>query len=74
MLKKFATQIDADVIEQLKILAHKDGRQIQYLIGEALKDYIIKRIQGKARPSILQNLQQHQTLFKSVYETLSDRP
>ena len=36
---KFATQLSADVLMQLKETAKKEGRQIQAVLDEALREY-----------------------------------
>lgn len=46
--QKFATQIDENLLEQLRAIAHKDGRQIQAIVEDALSSYLKARGQNPA--------------------------
>ena len=35
---KFATQLSSDVLAELRQMAHEEGRQIQSILDEALKE------------------------------------
>ena len=37
---KFATQLSPDVLAELRQMAHEEGRQIQSILDEALREYI----------------------------------
>lgn len=73
-LVKFATQVDALVLADLRSMAHADGRNVQTLVGEALATYIANRKQGFVRPEILQSLQTSTLTFGSVYKALTQQP
>ena len=48
--EKFATQIDKDVLADVRMLAKDEGRQLQAIVEEALTALLGGRRQGKARP------------------------
>lgn len=73
MLQKFATQVDDRLVEELKKLARAEGRQIQALIGEALQEYVARKLQGKTRPEVLEHFQKSTLQFGSVYQSLLDK-
>jgi len=47
--QKFATQVDADLLDAVRGLAREEGRQVQSLIDEALADLVEKRRSAKPR-------------------------
>ena len=47
-LKKFSTQVDAEILSAVRTLAKTEGRTFQSLMGEALADLIDKH--GIAKP------------------------
>ena len=68
---KFATQADPAVLETLRTIAASEGRQIQALVDEALRDYI-ERKQGKApRKHVMQALQASMRQYDSLYKELA---
>lgn len=73
MLQKFATQVDDKILETLRTMAREDGKKIQALIGEALVDYINRRMQGYVRPQVMSHHQQSAAQFGDVYKRLLKR-
>lgn len=69
-LSKFATQADPKVLEQVRAIAAKEGKQLQTVIDEALRDFIEKRKRGKPRPEILtafgESLAEYEALYKEL--------
>lgn len=67
---KFASQADASVLAELRALAEADGRQLQALIDEALRDYLEKRKSGRARPKVMDalrdSLREHDALYREL--------
>ena len=45
--EKFATQVNAETLAEVRGLAETEGRQLQSLIDEALSDLLEKRRQSK---------------------------
>lgn len=68
---KFATQADPEVLETLRLMAADEGRQIQALLDEALREYI-ERKQGRTpRKHVLQALNASMAQYDPLYRELS---
>ena len=68
---KFATQADPDLLATLRQIAGDEGRQLQSLVDEALREYV-ERKQGKApRKHVMQALQASMSQFDGLYQELS---
>ena len=69
-LAKFATQADPKVLKEVRAIAANEGKQLQAVIDEALRDFIDKRKRGKPRPEILtafgESLAEYDTLYKEL--------
>ncbi|MDR2881175.1 MAG: hypothetical protein LBV29_04670 [Azoarcus sp.] len=68
---KFATQADPEVLAALRKIAGQEGRQLQALIDEALRDYIEQK-QGKSpRRHVVQALHDSMVQYDSLYRELA---
>lgn len=68
---KFATQADPNLLAALRKIAGDEGRQLQSLVDEALREYI-ERKQGTApRKHVMQALQASMRQFDGLYRELS---
>jgi hypothetical protein len=66
-----ATQADPDRLATLRKIAGDEGRQLQSLVDEALREYVDRK-QGKApRRHVMQALQASMSQFDSLYRDLS---
>jgi len=66
---KFATQADAAVLEALRAMAAHEGRHIQALVDEALREYL-ERKQG-TRKHVMQAFQNSMVKYDSLYKKLA---
>lgn len=66
---KFATQLSPDVLMQLREIAKKEGRQIQAVLDEALREYFQSR-QQRPRSHVMKalraSIRQHDALYKEL--------
>jgi hypothetical protein len=69
--EKFATQVDADVLAQVRELAKNEGRQIQALVDEALMDLIEKHKKTRPRSHVMATYQASHGRFADLYEKLA---
>jgi hypothetical protein len=69
--EKFATQVDPELLKELRLLASEEGRQIQALIDEALADLLEKRRQARARPHVMSAYQASHDRYASLYKKLA---
>lgn len=68
---KFATQADPELLTILRKIAGEEGRQLQSLVDEALREYV-ERKQGKTpRKHVMQALQASMGQFDDLYRELS---
>lgn len=68
---KFATQVAPDVLETLRQMSAKEGRHLQSLLDEALREYIENRQGNRPRRHVMSALQASMTEHDSLYEVLS---
>ena len=70
--EKFATQINSDILVTVRILAEKEGRQIQALVDEALADLIEKRKRSTPRPHVMAAYAASHKEYGPVYKKLAE--
>jgi hypothetical protein len=70
--EKFATQVDAELIEAVRELARDEGRQVQALVGEALTDLIEKRRLGQPRKHVMAAYRSSLGLYDKLYKKLAE--
>jgi len=68
---KFATQADPDVLAALRKIAGQEGRQLQALVDEALRDYIAQKQGSAPRRRVMQALHESLTQYDSLYRELA---
>ncbi len=69
--QKFATQADPEVLASLREIAAVEGRQLQAVLDEAMRDYIEKKRSGKPRPHVLSALGHSLGDFDELYKLLA---
>ncbi len=70
-LTKFATQADPKVLEEVRRIAQKEGKQLQAVIDEALRDFVEKRKRGKPRPEVLTAFGESLAEYDALYRELA---
>ncbi len=70
VFQKFATQADPKVLDEVRAIAAQEGKQLQAVIDEALRDFIDKRKRGRPRPEVLtafgESLAEYDALYKEL--------
>jgi hypothetical protein len=51
--RKFATQVNTEILAAVRSLAQNEGRQLQALMDEALADLVEKHRRAKPRPEVM---------------------
>jgi hypothetical protein len=69
--QKFATQADPKVLEEVRAIAAREGKQLQSVIDEALRDFIDKHKRGKPRPEVLTALGESLAEYDALYRELA---
>ena len=70
--EKFATQVNSEILSAVRELAQAEGRQLQFLVDEALADLVEKRKQAKPRASVMAAYQASHEKFGSLYKKLAE--
>ncbi len=68
---KFATQADPVVLQTLKSIAASEGRQIQALVDEALRDYIERKTGNTPRRHVMDAFRNSMEQYDSLYRELA---
>jgi predicted transcriptional regulator len=71
MKQKFSTQVDPEILQEVRALADAEGRQLQALIEEAFADLIEKRRQSAPRKHIMAHYRASLEKFGPLYERLA---
>ena len=72
MLEKFATQVEAGTLAQVRDLARAEGRLLQSLVGEALNDLMEKRAKAAPRASVMAAYQASHETYAPLYKKLAE--
>jgi hypothetical protein len=70
--EQLATQIDSDVLASIRNLAQEEGREIDNLVEEALRDLIQKHRQPHPRPHVTAAYRASQEKFATLYKKLAE--
>ncbi len=68
---KFATQLDAELIDAVRGFAQSEGRQIQSVMEEALADLLEKRRRSQPRRHVMAQYEASVRSFGPLYERLA---
>jgi hypothetical protein len=69
--EKFATQVDAETLAQVRHLAEAEGRQLQSLVEEALIDLLEKHRQTRPRDHVMRAYQRSHGPYAELYKKLA---
>jgi len=70
--EKFATQVNSEILTNVRNIARSEGRQLQALVDEALADLIEKRKQNKPRANVMAAYQASHEKFGMLYKKLAE--
>lgn len=70
--EKFATQVDAALLADVRDLARSEGRQLQALMDEALADLVEKHRNAKARPHVMAAYMGSHAPYAGLYKKLAE--
>ena len=68
---KFASKADPKILEQVRAIATREGKRLQDVIDEALRDLIEKRKYGRPRPEVLTALGESLVEYDALYRELA---
>jgi hypothetical protein len=70
--EKFATQVNSEILSEVRSLAEKEGRQLQALMDEALADLIEKHKNAKPRPHVMGAYLASHERYGPLYKKLAE--
>ncbi len=69
-LRKFSSQADPEVLQGLQDIATREGRQFQAVLGEAMREYLVRKHQHAPRRDVLEafkeSLKERDELYRSL--------
>jgi hypothetical protein len=68
---KFATQANPEVLNTLRAMASHEGRHLQALVDEALRDYIERKQGQNQRRRVMEALGDSMAQYDALYRELS---
>ena len=68
---KFSSQADAEILENIKQIAQQEGRQLQLVLDEAMRDYIEKKRTGKPRRHVMEMFDNSLRSYGPLYDALA---
>ena len=69
--EKFATQVDATLLESVRELAKAEGRQIQAVVEDALRQHLEAKSPLKGREHVMAAYLESTRRFSGLYEKLA---
>lgn len=69
--EKFATQMDTALLAEVRALARDEGRQLQAVIEEAVRDLLLARKGGDVRKRVADAYRDSVERFAPLYEKLA---
>jgi len=70
--KKFATQVNSEILASVHRLAEQQGRQLQALVDEALADLVEKHKKTKPRPYVMATYLASHEKYSQLYKKLAE--
>ena len=70
-LRKYSSQADPDVLKAMQAIADQEGRQLQAVIGDAMRDYLARRHQQASRRNVLEAFQKSLKERDELYRKLA---
>lgn len=68
---KFATQVDPAVLARVRHIAKTEGRQVQSLVDDALREYLERRDENYIRPDVMAHFQASLAEHDELYRLLA---
>ncbi len=70
-LRKYSSQAEPEVLDAMQAIADREGRQLQAIIGEAMREYLARRQQRAPRRNVLEAFQQSLKERDELYRKLA---
>lgn len=70
-LRKFASQAEPEVLDGLQEIAAREGRQLQAVLGDAMREYLARKRQQAPRRNVLEAFQKSLDERDELYRSLA---
>jgi predicted transcriptional regulator len=70
-LRKFSSQAEPEILDAMQAIADREGRQLQAVLGEALREYLARREQQAPRRNVLEAFQNSVKEREELYRKLA---
>ncbi|MBS0397656.1 MAG: hypothetical protein JSR95_03155 [Proteobacteria bacterium] len=70
-LRKFSSQADPEVLDGLQEIAAREGRQLQAVLGDAMRAYLAHKRQEAPRRNVLEAFQESLKERDELYRALA---
>ena len=70
-LHKFSSQADPEVLDGLQEIAAREGRQLQAVLGDAMREYLARQRQQAPRRNVLEAFQESLAERDELYLSLA---
>ncbi|MGJ0395866.1 MAG: hypothetical protein ACR65U_06555 [Methylocystis sp.] len=71
MREKFATQVDRDLLAEIRKIAKDEGRQLQSVVEDALRAHVEERSKAKPRRHVMEAYRTSLSRYDALYEKLA---
>jgi hypothetical protein len=71
-LRKFSSQAEPEVLDGLQEIAAREGRQLQAVLGDAMREYLAHKRQQAPRRNVLDAFQESLKERDELYRSLSE--
>ncbi len=72
ILRKFSSQAEPEVLDGLQEIAAREGRQLQAVLGDAMREYLAHKRQQMPRRNVLEAFQQSLEERDELYRSLAE--
>jgi hypothetical protein len=70
-LRKFSSQAEPEVLDGLQEIAAREGRQLQAVLGDAMREYLAHKRQQAPRRNVLEAFQESLKEREELYRSLA---
>ena len=72
MKQKFSSQLDADLLADVRAISKEEGRQLQSVLYEALTEWVERKRGLRPRSEVLAHLKDSMARNRSLYRRLAE--
>lgn len=71
-LRKFSSQAEPEVLQGLQEIAAREGRQLQAVLGDAMREYLAHKSKQAPRRNVLEGFQESLKERDELYRSLAE--